>query len=245
MVTEVKQQTISDIVRNDYRTADVFRKYGINYCCGGNSTLHEACTLKDLNPESIQVELSNATKNIVIPASLNFDRWNIDFLVDYISNVHHVYIKETVPSVSAALNSFVNSHRKKLSFLGNLQEVFTEFSMLMLEHTREEDEKIFPYIKQICHTHKNKEIYGRLFVKTMSKPLHQVVQSDHKHIAALLAELRKMANNYHYDDKACTTHGVVFQKLKELDADTMQHKHLENNILFPKAIQMERELLQL
>ena len=245
MVTEVKQQTISDIVRNDYRTADVFRRYGINYCCGGNSTLQEVCTLKYLNHEQIQLELSNATKNIVIPASIGFDKWNIDFLVDYISNVHHVYVNETLPSLAAVLNSFVNRHRKKFSFLENLQEVFSELSRLILEHTREEDEKIFPYIKQISHTHKHKEIYGRLFVKTLSKPLHQVVQSDHKHIAALLAEHRSIANNYDYDDTACTNHRVVFQKLKELDADTMQHKHLENNILFPKAIALERELLDL
>jgi regulator of cell morphogenesis and NO signaling len=158
--------------------------------------------------------------------------------------VHHAYLKQTLPSLESTLASFVKKHHNKYPYLPHLQEVFHELSVLLLGHTAEEEEKIFPYIKQISHTHKHKEIYGHLFVKTLSRPLAQVVRSEHTYISAQLAELRKAANQYSFPDDVCTSHRVVFQQLKELDADIVQHKHLENNVLFPKAINLERELLQ-
>ena len=238
------EKMVSEIVRDDYRTADVFKKYGINYCCGGNTTLEEACKLQNLEPSHIRQELENITKNLVLPSSIRFDEWDIDFLVDYIVNVHHAYLKQTLPVLEANLLSFVNSHRNKYPFLDKMLEVFQEFSGLLTEHLEEEEKRVFPYIKQINSTYKRKETYGRLFVKTLSKPLTQVLASDHKHIAALLMQLRKVTNNYQFEADVCTNYGVIFQKLKELDTDITQHKHLENNILFPKALNLEKELLQ-
>lgn len=238
-------KTISEIVREDYRTADVFKKYGINYCCGGNTTLEEVCKLQNINTSVIQRELESMTKNVIIPSSIRFDEWEMDFLVDYIINVHHAYLKQTLPLLQTNLQSFVANHRKKYPFLDNVVEVYEELASLLQEHLEEEEIKVFPYIKQIYSTHRRKETYGRLFVKTLSKPLTQVLASDHKHIAALLLQLREVANGYRFAADACTNHQVVFQKLKELDADITQHEHLENNILYPKAINLERELLQL
>jgi regulator of cell morphogenesis and NO signaling len=237
--------TISDIVRKDYRTADVFRKHGINYCCGGNSTLEEACSVKNLDVSTVEAELSAVAKNIVIPSSIRFDEWSIDFLIDYIINVHHAYLKDSLPAVEIALRSFVNGHRKKFPFLEELEEAYTSLAELLLEHMKEEEQKIFPYIKQISHTHKHKETYGRLFVKTLSKSLTQVIEFYHTRISARLIQLRNFSSQYQFDDTACTNHRVVFQKLKELDDDIVQHKFLENSVLFPKAINMERDLLNL
>jgi len=244
MTTE-KHDTISRIVRDDYRTADVFRKHGINYCCGGNSTLEEVCRLQNLDIISICKELSDATQTITIPASLRVDEWSIDFLVDYIRNVHHAYLKQALPTLETTLISFVNNHRSKFPFLDSLHQEFSSLSVLLTEHIAEEEEKIFPYMKQVSHTHKHKEIYGKLFVKTLSQPLTKVFQSKHTHISAQLVEIRNLSNQYRFPDNACTNHRVVFQKLRELDADIVQYRHLENNVLFPKAIILERELLQL
>lgn len=237
--------TVSGIVRKDYRTADVFKKHGINYCCGGEITLNEACSLQNVNISDLHKELAAATKTVVVPSSIRFDEWTVDFLIDYIINVHHSYLKHTLPALENTLQSFVNGHRKKYPYLENLLDTYKDLSEFLLEHLNEEEVKIFPYLKQISHTHKHKETYGRLFVKTLSRPINQVLQSDHKHIVALLFELRKISNQYQFDTTACTNHQVVFQKLQELDADIVQHEHLENNILFPKALNMEKELLNL
>lgn len=237
--------TISDIVKADYRTADVFRKFGINYCCGGAVKLEDVCKAQQLDIAVLENELFEAAKKRSIPPSLQFDEWSVDFLIDYIINIHHAYLRRSISATKDLMASFVKSHKNKYPYLETLQETYFELGSLLLEHMDEEEEKIFPYIKQMSHTHKHREKYGRLFVKNLSKPLAQVLQSDHKHIAAMLLQLRKDANNYNFEKTACTNHQVIFQKLQEQDADIVQHKHLENNFLFPKAIDIEKELMNL
>ena len=131
-------KTISEIVCSDYRTSDVFKKYGINYCCGGNTTLEEACKIQKIEPSVIQQELEDVTKNLVIPSSIRFDEWELDFLVDYIVNVHHAYLKQTLPVLKNTLRSFVANHRDKYPFLDKVSEVYEELASLLLEHSEEE-----------------------------------------------------------------------------------------------------------
>jgi regulator of cell morphogenesis and NO signaling len=235
-------RTISEIVRTDYRTADIFKKYGINYCCGGNLSMQEACTQKDLNLEAISYELQQATRNVQLFNHLDFDNWKIDFLADYIVNVHHAYLYKTLPGLEVSMISFVNSHSKQHPEFLQIQDLFLELSGLVLKHIKEEEDVIFPYIKQIDNTYRRKETYGSLFVKTLRKPM-AAMDVEHHRIKELLQELRAAAGNYEIPEKACTNHQVIFKKLQEFDNDLVQHKHLENNILFLKAEAMEKELL--
>ena len=241
---EILNNTVANIVRQDYRTADVFKKYGINYCCSGSISLKDACEQNEVDFDYILEELEASTKDISIPNNLDFSGWKTDFLVDYIINVHHNYLSQALPALEVHLLSFVESHREKLPELVELGEVFRELSSVLRNHNRYEEEIIFPYIKQIENAHRRKESYGNLFVKTLRKPLGNI-EIEHKKISAILKEIRQLTNNYTYPENACTSHRVVFHKLKELDNYMVQHKHLENNILFPRAIQMEKELLQL
>ncbi|MER3464057.1 MAG: hypothetical protein C4329_06230 [Chitinophagaceae bacterium] len=236
--------TVRDIVVQDYRTADVFKKYGINYCCGGNLPLNEACSALNINIPELNKELAKATSTVQLPSSLQFDDWSLDFLVDYIINVHHSYIKKVVPLLQGQIMSFVDGHKKKYPQLLKVQHTFEELASLLLEHIQKEEESIFPYLKQISSTHKRKETYGSLFVRTLGKPLNQVLEREHLHIAALMKQLREITNHFQFPEDACTNYQVIFHKLKELDNDLVQHKHLENNVLFPKALQLEREILQ-
>jgi regulator of cell morphogenesis and NO signaling len=237
-------RTVSEIVRADYRTADVFKKYGINYCCSGQVPLEEACALKNLELEVVVNELEEATRNISLSNSLQFVDWKIDFLIDYIVNVHHAYIYLTLPSLQAGLESFAEGHKKQYPELVGLTDVFMALYPLILAHCRHEEEIIFPYIKQIDNAFRRKESYGSLFVRTLRKPFHSI-EGEHRRISDLLQEIRALTKNYIYPENACTNHTVIYQKLNELDQDMVQHKHLENNILFPKVVEMERLLLQL
>jgi len=240
---DLLDNTVAGIVRSDYRAADVFKKYGINYCCSGNISLRESCLQKQINPDFILEELEEATKDITIPNSVNFAAWKTDFLVDYIVNIHHNYLYQALPVLESQMISFTENHKNKFPELPELVEIFKELAAALRSHNRYEEEIIFPYIKQIENTHRRKESYGNLFVRTLRKPLGNV-EAEHKKISAILKDLRQLTNNYREPEKACTNHKVIFHKLKELDNDMMQHKHLENNILFPRAIQMEKELLQ-
>ena len=114
-----------------------------------------------------------------------------------------------------------------------------------MEHTQKEEESIFPYVKQIANTYDRREVYGKLFVRTMRQPLMDVVKQEHNRISHLLQALREKTAHYTFAETACTNHQVLYHKLREFDADMVQHKHLENNILYPRALAMEKSLLQL
>ncbi len=243
MLDKYIDKTIAEIVVSDYRTADVFKKHGLNYCCGGKIPFREACAIKNINASALIFELEEATRNIRLSNTIEFSSWSMEFLIDYIVNIHHSYLYTNLPLIETGLLSFVNSHKKQHPELENILAVFTEIASVLIQHNREEEEEIFPYIKQMANTFRRRETYGSLFVKTLGKPLY-TFEKQHAVIADLLQEMRRLTNNYEFPGNACTNHQVMFRKLHELDNDLVQHKHLENNILFPKAIAMEQNLLQ-
>jgi regulator of cell morphogenesis and NO signaling len=237
--------TVKDIVLNNYRAADVFKKWGINYCCGGNHSLEEVCKIQNLDKNAIDKELEKAAKKITISNNMDFSEWPIDFLIDYIKYVHHGYIYNNIPALTQSLDSFVNGHRKKYPYLVDVQEAFSILSAELIDHNKKEEENIFPYLKQINNTYNRKESYGSLFVRTLSRSLETTIEREHLRLDSLIKQLRKVTNNYIFKQDACTNHQVIYHKLKELDDDMLQHKYLENSILFPRIIAMEKELLQL
>ncbi|MFL5739135.1 MAG: DUF542 domain-containing protein [Flavisolibacter sp.] len=236
-------KTVSEIVRADYRTADVFKKHGINYCCTGNVQLREACRLKSLDYSDLVEELGLATRNIHLSTNLQFSQWKMDFLIEYIINVHHAYLKLTLPHLETSLLLFIEGHRKKYPELEEVLDIFHELSGLLELHLLHEEEIIFPYIKQIENTYRRKEVYGHLFVRTLRKPLSNI-EKEHSIISGMLMRIQEITNDYHFPSDACTNHQVIYRKLREFHDDMAQHKHLENNVLFPRAIEMEKELLE-
>ena len=142
---------ISDIVRHDYRTADVFRKYGIDFCCGGKWPLDIVCKNKNLEVEMVMGELQNIVRQASSNAALDFDNWEIDFLTDYILNVHHRYLKKALVETKELVNKFLDGHRKKFPELEEIEVIIGQFIKVMPPHMRQEEEIFFPYIKQIYH----------------------------------------------------------------------------------------------
>jgi len=235
---------VTDIVTQDYRASDVFRKYGIDFCCGGRLPLQIACEIRGLDVELIKKELYNSLRNIHVSNSINFKDWSVDFLVDYIVNVHHSYLITNLPEILNTLGHFVGGHKTQYPWLGELLESLYQLREEILPHIEEEEKVIFPYVKQIAHAYESREPYAALLVRTLRKPVEKMMNNEHEHIGKYLHRFRELTNNYVPPAAACISHKVAFEKLKELDNDLVQHIHLENNILFPKAITMEKELLQ-
>ena len=235
---------VTDIVTHDYRTAEVFRKYNIDFCCGGKWPLDTVCLNKNLNTTTVIEELQRIVRQSASNAAIDFDAWDIDFLADYILNVHHSYLKKALPDTKDQLKKFLDGHREKFPHLEGIEVIMNRFMKEIPPHMKKEEEIFFPYIKQIAHAHKNQESYARLLVRTLRKPLEEVMQKEHETTGTNLSKLRTLTNNYTPHSNACIIHKILFAKLEELDKDLVQHIHLESNILFPKAIQMELELLQ-
>jgi regulator of cell morphogenesis and NO signaling len=239
-----KQSFVSDIVKKDYRTAIVFRRHDIEYCCSAKFPLELVCSLKGLDPETIREELENASRTISIPNNIKFDEWDPAFLADYIVHIHHEYLRSSIPPALETIQQFSDGHKKKFTHLPELVSEFSALSKELLSHIKYEEEIIFPYIKQIAVAHKGKESYASLLVRTLRKPVEEVMQHEHQFVVDSLARIRELTDNYKLPPEACTSHKVSFLTLQDLDKDILQHLHLENDVLFPKAIKMEKELLE-
>ena len=233
------------MVRADYRLADVFKKWHINYCCGGNLPLDEVCHLQGLDKAKVEAEMQQAQQTILLSNALAYEEWPVDFLVEYIVHVHHAYIKTVVPKLAETMAAFVVGHQQKHPELAPVHEHFKKLAATAAAQLQHEEEVVFPYFKQVNNALKRKESYGPLFVRTMRKSVAETAGKAQQQMLQLLTNLRTATHHYTFPEGACTNYRVIYGKLKEFDADLVQHKHLENNVLFPKVAQMEKELLQL
>ncbi len=240
-----RESLVSDIVAQDYRTAEVFRRHGIGYCCGGKWPMKIACQMQGVDADIVQAELEIATRNIQVSNLLDFADWDIDFLIDYLLNVHHQYLKKTLPQTLQLVTGFAEEHTKKFPFLTDLEKKFGLLVKQLATSMTQEEEVLFPYIRQIAHAHKDKEPYAVLLVRTLRKPVEETMLSNHEAVTDIIFSLREITNRYTTPPQVCTSHRVVFAKLKELDNDLMQHLYLEQSILFPRALVIEKHVLDL
>jgi regulator of cell morphogenesis and NO signaling len=238
------RSSASEIVTRDYRAALVFRKYGIEYCCGGRFPLEMVCDAQGLQADRLVDDLRAATRDLKLPSNPGWDEWSVDFLIDYIVNIHHRYLRSTVPAVSEQLRDFISEHEKKMPWLRELGERFARLEKDILPHLNDEEETVFPYIRQLAHAWQNRESYAVLLVKTLRKPVRKLMDQEQQRIQYHLSQLRDSTSQYQPPEKACVNHKVVYSQLRELDRDLALHLYLENDILFPRVLQMEEELLE-
>ncbi len=235
---------VSDIVSQDYRTADVFRKYDIEYCCGGKWPLETVCMMKGLSFEELKNELLLVTRYSNISTSLTYETWDVDFLTNYITNVHHQYLRTTLPATEEILVGFIADHEKKYPYFIEVKKSFDRMKKDIMPHIKHEEDTIFPYICQVSHAYENSDSYARLLVKTLRKPLESLMRHEHDMLSEPVMNIRSLTNNYTLPENACVSHSVVLSRLKELDNDLMQHIYLENEVLFPRTLKIEQELLK-
>jgi len=235
---------VNDIVRQHHHTADIFRKYGIEYCCGGKWPLETVCLSKGIEFAQLRKELEQACRVVQLPPMIDFDTWNLDFLTNYIVNVHHQYLKKTLADTAEIIAHFAGSHEKKYPHMQEVSALFQQLEKAILPHIQYEEETIFPYICQIAHAYENNDSYAKLLVKTLRKPLDVIMKHEEDVLSALVLKIRMLTNSYTAPENACVSHTLALSRLKELDNDLTQHIYLENEILFPRALKIELELLK-
>jgi regulator of cell morphogenesis and NO signaling len=237
------EQCISDIVAEDYRAAAVFRKYGIEYCCGGKIPLEKVCLLRGLDLQEIKKDLNLAIQPVPVSTTARFRDWDLHFLMDYIIHIHHEYLRAALPVLEEVVKEFAGKHQAKYPWLPELQAVTESLAREMPVHLEHEEKIIFPYIRQMEYAYINHETYAGLLVRTLRKPVEEVMKQNEETTGKSLTRLRALTGNYEPPPQACISHRVVFSLLRELDYDLSRHLYLENEILFPRAVTMEKELL--
>ena len=234
---------VTDIVKRDYRTADIFQRFGIDFCGSGKLPLDMVCKKNEVNLAEIKKALNEMSIPYYLSSSIAYNEWSIDFLLDFIVNVHHDYLKKTVPIINKFITDIAAGHNHTISFIADLKSEFDKLSTVMLPKLQEEEDIIFPYIRQIAHAYQNTEPYARLLVRTLRKPLETMMLHNQEFTNHVFNELNRITNQYNLPADSCTTHQVLYNKLQELEKDFSQHIYLENNVLYPKTIAMEKELL--
>lgn len=225
--------TIGEFVAEDYRTAAVFEKYGIDFCCGGQVTLAAACRQKGHDPDVVQREIETA-KSEPIKRSENYTAWELPFLADYIVNTHHAYLNENTGQIAAYARKIAEVHGARHPEVIEIASIFDEIAADMADHLREEEEVLFPAIKRLDAARKSgtaPEDIDRAAIRDSLEKLNQ----EHETIGGAVHAIRHLAKDYAIPEDVCNTFVVTFRKLKEFEDDLHKHVHLENNILFPKA----------
>lgn len=237
------EETLGEIAVKDLRKVEIFKKYGLDFCCGGKKTVKEACAEKGIDVTKVEQELQQAEN--VAPISsykpLPYDDWSLDFLADYIVNTHHSYVKKTSPDLSAYSIKVAKVHGDSHPELIKINELVQEIVDEMSHHMKEEEQVVFPYVKRLVSYKNGIEKPNIKDSANIQKPITKM-EMEHELVGGNMEQIRALTNNYTLPEDACASYSFLFKMLQDFESDLHLHVHLENNILFPKAIELEKSL---
>lgn len=229
-------KTIGEIVAEDYRTAAVFEKHGIDFCCGGQAALSAICRQKGLDPLAIAGEIREAM-NTPVDRSQNYTTWSMSFLADYIVNTHHVYLKENIGQIADYAHKIAKVHGAHHPEVVEIAAIFDRIAVDMAAHLREEEEVFFPAVKRVEVAQKANMAVEEKDMEIIRNSLEKF-NLEHEEIGDATHRIHHLAKGYAVPDDVCNTFMLTYRKLKEFEDDLHKHVHLENNILFRKAAQL-------
>ncbi len=238
--TQLETLTIKEIVTQDFQTAAVFEKHSLDFCCRGGKTIDEACKEKGIAPESVYAELTRIAPSAQAETS-RFKQWSPDFLIDYIVTNHHAYVSKMIPVIFAHTQKVASVHGERHPEVIRIAEIFQGVAEELTRHMQKEELMLFPYIKHLVDVKKNSTPFRRPPFGTAQNPIRMMMQ-EHQQAGDEMYEIRALSNSYAPPEDACTTYRVTYQELQEFERDLHQHVHLENNILFPAAVQIEESI---
>lgn len=233
-----EKQTVGTLVAADFRTADVFTKYGIDYCCGGQKAIGQVCAEQGIHLETLMEEVTQAVERGSL--SEQYNHWALDFLSDYIVNQHHHYARNIIPRLSAMLKTVIEVHGEGHPELHTVGAIWQAISGELMMHMQKEELMLFPYIRRLVHhTEEGVSIQPPAFGSAAE--LIYLMEAEHQATGDQLVTLAELSNGFTPPADACNTYQMLYTYLADFQTMTKMHVHLENNILFPKVIALENQ----
>jgi regulator of cell morphogenesis and NO signaling len=225
-------RTIGEIVASDYRTASIFKEEGIDFCCGGNKSFEETCSEKGIDPAKLirKFETIDSTPNTTTHL---YNEWTPEFLCDYIINTHHRYVLKSLPDLVQYTAKISSVHGERHTELAVVAELFSQINRELLQHMKKEEELFFPAIKEVFRS--GSETAKATIVSEMSR-----LSVEHEFAGNTMDMINVITHKYLVPPDGCNTYHLTFKLLQEFEDDLHTHIHLENNILFPKALNISR-----
>ena len=230
-------QTVREIAQTQPSSIRVFEKFGIEYCCGGGERLIEACAAKDVDVDAVISALEAAVGN-ESSQEKDWTKESLANLTKHIVATHHAYCKDELPRLSGLAMKVVKVHGGTNPELALIRARLAELAEELTDHLAEEEVVVFPMIVKLEAEKVSADVEPEESRASVGNPLAQLVQ-DHDHAGVLLAEIRSLSRDFNAPEYACSTYHAFFEGLKEFERDLHRHVHLENNILFPRAIELE------
>ncbi len=224
--------TLGAIVAEDYRTVPVLEALQIDFCCNGNRTIEKVCQEQNLNSDDLINQLQEIINQPQNENSLDFQKMTLNELIDYIVENHHKKVENTLPEIKKYLHKISSVHGDKHPELHTINQLFLESADDLITHMKKEEIILFPFIKKL-------ELEGNIplpFGK-FENPI-AMMHHDHSIEGERFAKIAQLSNNYTVPEDGCGSYQITYAMLKDFEEDLHHHIHLENNILFPKTLEL-------
>jgi regulator of cell morphogenesis and NO signaling len=230
-------RTVGELVVERPANSRIFEEYGIDYCCGGNESLSRACARNGISTEEILEKLNEVDTALPQEDATGYTSMRLDDLVEHIVSTHHAYLNRELPRLQEMSKKVAKVHGAKDDRLGELEGVVRALAEELGMHMMKEEQVLFPVIRQLAQTDSPPETH----FGTIGNPI-RAMEADHEIAGNALDKMHTLTDNYTPPDWACNTYRALLDGLRELELDLHQHIHKENNILFPRALELEAAL---
>lgn len=228
--------TLADIVKDDFRAASVLSHYKLDFCCKGGRALSEACEHKGIAPQEVLQQLE-AVCTSFDTSGHNYAGWSAETLVHYIVDQHHNYVRTIAPVIAQHITKVARVHGDRHPETVRVAHLFDKIKGDLEEHMEKEEKVLFPYIRALAQNGVLPHAYP---FASVTMPVRNMM-TEHEMAGDDMEAIRVLTNNFTPPADACTTYRIAYQELEAFEQDLHKHVHLENNILFPKAVELEKQ----
>ena len=221
---------IGEIVTRDIRTAALFKEAGIDFCCEGYKTFEVACKEKGIDPQLLKDKIS-ALESEPVNELQNYKEWDLGFLCDYIVNTHHKFVLKSLPDLVFYTQKIANVHGANHPELKDVASLFEQINIELMQHLKNEEEVLFPAIKDSINS-------GSAGSKSIISSEIERMKNEHEFAGGAMDKINELTHHYHLPEDGCNTYRLSLNLLEKFEDDLHIHVHLENNILYPKALQL-------
>jgi regulator of cell morphogenesis and NO signaling len=237
-MTVTSTKTVRDYAIETPQTIPVFEKLGIDFCCGGNRPLEEACAAASLNLSEVQQALEKALAEPVRPSDRELRAGSLAELISHIVSTHHVYLRTHIPEIEKLIEKVYEKHGANHPELKQIRTVFHGLSQELMTHLMKEENILFPYVERM----EEAVVQGDPIIPppfgSVANPV-RMMEHEHDEAGIALKSLRETSKGYTPPEDACVSFQALYTALENFEKDMHQHIHLENNLLFPRAVEME------
>lgn len=234
--------SVGDIATTNPSAADVLDRFNVDFCCHGKTAFAVACALAGVEPATVAAALDQV-KGEAAPGKPDFKTWPTDLLIDYVLKIHHRGIREDGPEIIKLLDKVCRVHGDNHPELFEVAELFKGSFEALSQHLVKEENVLFPYVYQLCIADLQGQKTGAFHCGTVQAPI-DVMEHEHADEGERHYKIEALTNGYTPPADACGSYQLLMKRLKDFKDDLHEHIHIENNLIFPRALKLEADVVE-